>query len=174
MKASARQRRRLLAAMSLVGGAMALTLAIAMPKRVFWNASASVPIGFYIARPEGDLTVGDLVIVRPPEPIASFAVARGYLGPGVPMLKRIAALPGAVVCRTGGIVRVGDVHVVARSVDSLGRLLPVWEGCRRIGQGELLLLNASVPDSLDGRYFGPLPSSSVIARAKPVWTRGGR
>ncbi len=25
-------------------------------------------------------------------------------------------------------------------------------------------------DSLDGRYFGPLPRNAVIARAMPVWT----
>ncbi len=25
-------------------------------------------------------------------------------------------------------------------------------------------------DSLDGRYFGPIPTSSIIGRAMPVWT----
>ena len=29
---------------------------------------------------------------------------------------------------------------------------------------------ARVPDSLDGRYFGPIPASSVIGRALPLWT----
>jgi type IV secretory pathway protease TraF len=31
-------------------------------------------------------------------------------------------------------------------------------------------MNWSVPDSLDGRYFGPIPTSSVIGRALPLWT----
>jgi len=31
-------------------------------------------------------------------------------------------------------------------------------------------MNWDVPDSLDGRYFGPIPTSSVIGRALPLWT----
>ena len=39
--------------------------------------------------------------------------------------------------------------------------------------GEVFLMNPGVPDSLDGRYFGPLPASSIIGRAAPVWTDEG-
>ena len=31
-------------------------------------------------------------------------------------------------------------------------------------------MNPGVKDSLDGRYFGVLPASSIIGRATPVWT----
>jgi type IV secretory pathway protease TraF len=31
-------------------------------------------------------------------------------------------------------------------------------------------MNWDEPDSLDGRYFGPLPRSAVIARAIPILT----
>jgi hypothetical protein len=31
-------------------------------------------------------------------------------------------------------------------------------------------MNWDAPDSLDGRYFGPLPASSIVARALPLWT----
>jgi type IV secretory pathway protease TraF len=31
-------------------------------------------------------------------------------------------------------------------------------------------MNWQSADSLDGRYFGPLPASAVIGRAVPVWT----
>jgi type IV secretory pathway protease TraF len=31
-------------------------------------------------------------------------------------------------------------------------------------------MNPSVPDSLDGRYFGPLPTTAIVARAVPLWT----
>ena len=31
-------------------------------------------------------------------------------------------------------------------------------------------MNPTVPDSLDGRYFGPLPATSIVARAVPLWT----
>ena len=35
--------------------------------------------------------------------------------------------------------------------------------------GEVFLMNPTVPDSLDGRYFGPLPAASIVARAV-LWT----
>ncbi len=31
-------------------------------------------------------------------------------------------------------------------------------------------MNWDEADSLDGRYFGPLPRSAVVARAVPIWT----
>jgi type IV secretory pathway protease TraF len=30
-------------------------------------------------------------------------------------------------------------------------------------------MNWQSADSLDGRYFGPIPASAVIGRAHPVW-----
>jgi len=32
-----------------------------------------------------------------------------------------------------------------------------------------IFMNLHSADSLDGRYFGPISSSAVIARAQPVW-----
>ncbi len=54
--------------------------------------------------------------------------------------------------------------------DRMGRDLPVWQGCKIIAGDQLFLMNRDIPDSLDGRYFGPLPASSVIGRATPLWT----
>ena len=34
-------------------------------------------------------------------------------------------------------------------------------------------MNWDASDSLDGRYFGPLPVSTIVARALPVWTDAG-
>ena len=44
---------------------------------------------------------------------------------------------------------------------------------RVVGDGDLFLMNWQSDDSLDGRYFGFLPASSVIGRAMPVWTWEG-
>jgi type IV secretory pathway protease TraF len=49
-----------------------------------------------------------------------------------------------------------------------------WSGCRALSDGEFFALNANVPTSLDGRYFGPSLLSSVIGRAIPVWTERER
>jgi len=151
--------------------AIAIAGVIPTPLRLVWNASASTPIGFYDLAPAHDLTVGDLVAVMPEKPLADFMVGRGYIGRGVPLLKHIAALPGQQVCRAGDTVTVDAVPFGdALDHDRNGRPLPVWQGCRRIADGDIFLMNPSVPDSLDGRYFGPLPRSAVIARAIPILT----
>lgn len=98
-------------------------------------------------------------------------IERGYIGPGAPLLKRVLGMPGQRVCRNGATITVD--HVVmgdALEFDRMGRDLPVWQGCRIIRDDEVFLMNEQVRDSLDGRYFGPVPASSVIGRALPLWT----
>ena len=68
---------------------------------LIWNASASVPIGLYAIHTVGALRVGDLVVIKPPEPLASLLADRGYLPRGVPLVKHVAAPPGQSVCRNG-------------------------------------------------------------------------
>ncbi len=139
--------------------------------KLIWNASASVPIGLYRVRPVGDLHVTELVVVRPPPPLANFLAERGYLPKSVPLLKHILALPGQTVCRTGRIITV-DAAAMGEALerDRRSRLLPVWQGCRVIAQGEIFLMNRQSEDSLDGRYFGPLPATTIVGEAAPLWT----
>jgi conjugative transfer signal peptidase TraF len=140
--------------------------------RLIWNASASVPIGLYTVHPAGALHVTELVVVQPPEALASFLDERRYLPRGVPMLKRVLALPGQTVCRTDRAIAVDGIAMGdALSRDRSGRPLPVWQGCRRIPAGEVFLMNWQSEDSLDGRYFGLLPVTTIVGRADPLWTR---
>lgn len=150
---------------------MAIAAFVDFPKKLIWNASASTPIGLYSIAPADRFEVTDLVAVRAPEPLAAFMVERGYIGRGVPLMKRVAGVPGQQVCRRDHAITVDGVLMGdALDRDHLGRSLPVWQGCRRIAEGELFLMNWSVGDSLDGRYFGPLPTSDVVGRATPLWT----
>ena len=151
--------------------AIAIGSCVSLPVKLLWNASGSVPIGLYDLERPSPLKVGDLVAVMPDKPLADFMVGRGYIGRGVPLLKHIAALPGQEVCRTGSAVAVDAVPFGdALDRDTHGRPLPVWQGCRRIADGDIFLMNPSVPDSLDGRYFGPLPGRDVIGKATPLYT----
>jgi conjugative transfer signal peptidase TraF len=136
-----------------------------------WNASDSVPIGLYRLQSADNMFVTDLVAVQPPEPLASFLDLNGYLPAGMPMLKRVLALSGQTVCRSGLTVSVDAIEIgEARDRDGRGRALPKWDGCRVVGEGELFVMNWQSADSLDGRYFGFLPASAVLGRALPVWT----
>jgi conjugative transfer signal peptidase TraF len=141
-----------------------------LPKLI-WNASASVPIGLYAVHPAGALHVAELVAVRPPNALASFLDERRYLPKGAPMLKCILALPGQTVCRADRDITVDGIAMGdALARDSRGRPLPVWQGCQRIPDGDVFLMNRRSADSLDGRYFGLLPAT-IVGRAVPLWTR---
>ena len=110
--------------------------------------------------------------MTPPAPLARWLAERGYLGERVPLLKHVAARPGQTVCRIGTVVSIAARPVViARSTDGRGRSLPVWQGCRTLRAGELLMLNPDHADSMDGRYFGPLRASTVLGRAIPILTQ---
>ncbi|UQR64898.1 S26 family signal peptidase [Bradyrhizobium sp. C-145] len=155
------------------GAAAALVATIILePLPIYiWNASASVPIGLYRLRPAKSFHVTELVAVQPPEPLATFLDFNGYLPVGVPMLKRVLALPGQTVCRSGLTISVDNIAMgEAKDRDGRGRPLPKWQGCRVVGDGELFLMNWQSNDSLDSRYFGLLPASAIIGRALPVWT----
>lgn len=156
----------------LVGIAVLVAPVVAEPVPLYvWNVSESAPLGLYRLRPADRLSVTELVAIKPPEPLATFLDLNGYLPVGIPMLKRVLALPGQTVCRSGRTISVDKIDMgEARERDSRGRPLPVWHGCRVVGEDELFLMNWQSKDSLDGRYFGPITASAVIGRAFPVWT----
>lgn len=138
--------------------------------RLLWNASASTPIGLYLILPGAVPAIGDIVAVAPPDALARFLADGDYLPNGVPLLKHVAALTGQTVCRAGPVVTIDGMPVAnALARDRRGRALPVWQGCRWLGADEIFLLNPEIRDSLDGRYFGPLPLSAVIGVAVPLW-----
>jgi hypothetical protein len=51
-----------------------------------------------------------------------------------------------------------------------GARCPSGKGCHVIADGEVFLMNRRSADSFDGRYFGALPTSSIIGTAEPLWT----
>jgi conjugative transfer signal peptidase TraF len=136
-----------------------------------WNATASAPKGLYRVVSANELKPGDLTIVKPPASEASFMEDRGYLPLGALLLKRVAALSGAGICRRGDRIFVNGKEIAqAKKSDGQGRLLPQWHGCRRLHPDEVFFVNVDVPDSLDGRYFGPFSKSSIVGFAYPLWT----
>lgn len=155
-------------------GALVLPALVRPAPRLVWNASASVPLGLYSARPASSVRVGDLVAAHAPAPVARLMAERAYLPLRVPMLKHVAALAGHTVCRSGVIISVDGRRLAeARLRDRIGRPLPSWSGCRTLRAGEVLLLNPASAGSFDGRYFGPVPMRGVVAVLHPLWLPGG-
>lgn len=154
----------------LAVGAVVIPAFVRPVPRLVWNASASVPVGLYSARPAGDVKLGDLVAAHAPAPVARLMAERGYLPLRVPMLKHVAAVAGQRVCRFGLTVSIDGERVAkARLHDRAGRLLPSWNGCRTLGSGDVFLLNPASAASFDGRYFGPVPARGIVAVLTPLW-----
>lgn len=144
---------------------------VAPRPRLTWNASASAAIGLYRVLRKDTPVIGDLVLVTPPDALATYLSQRRYLPVGVPLLKHVAATGGMKVCRMGLTVTVdGRPAARARLTDRLGRALPIWRGCRTLESGEIFLLNAA-PDSMDGRYFGVMSAGGMLGEALPLLTR---
>lgn len=114
---------------SVVTVGVVLTAFIDMPKKLIWNASASVPLGLYAITPCDHLEVGDSVAIEPPEALSHFLAEREYLPRGVPLLKTVAALAGQRVCRIGSTIIVDEKAVgYAREHDRLRRACQCGRG----------------------------------------------
>lgn len=137
--------------------------------RLIYNASESVPEGWYRVDPARELHVGSLVLARLPDDAASFAARRGYLPLGVPLLKPVAALASQEVCIQRQLVSIDHrTAAVALDADRRDRPLRAWPECRRLLDGELFLLSRNA-ESFDSRYFGPISITDVIGVAQPLW-----
>lgn len=160
----------------VVGVAVALSAIVATAPQVLVNTTASEPEGLY--RRTGDRpAVGRLVAFK--VPAAAFPYADAHLAylRRVPLLKSVAAGPGDQVCaRDGRLVIAGRVRAPIAWADRQGRVLPHWQGCRRLGARELFVFSARVPNSFDSRYFGPIARQDVLGVYAPlvVASKGAR
>lgn len=166
------ERRRRLALGLLMKAAISAVLlsAVIQPRPVLvYNPSPSVPIGFYRIDAPVDLKRGDLVLAQLPGAMRRLANQRRYVPATVPVLKAVAAVPGDEVCANADRIEInGGLIGIRKRFDHAGRLMPRWEGCRRLAPDELFLFNASSAHSFDGRYFGVLKRSAIIGKARPL------
>jgi type IV secretory pathway protease TraF len=131
---------------------------------LIWNASDSVPIGWYWVE-KRQPKINEIAVVKPPNWVRLYASSRGYLPERVWLLKPVSAGSGSVVCRFAVFVFV-DGKLVARAnkYDGQKRILPVWKGCRTLKSEEVFLL-AKPKNSFDSRYFGPVNRDLIIGTA---------
>lgn len=135
--------------LSAIGFSMISTL----PERLIWNRTGSVPEGLYWLSDE-PFTKGGWVVVSARSAEAQWAELHGFIGEDWPLLKRVAGISGDEICRDGVTVLINGMPVGEVLIEPVeGVFLPSWNGCRRISEDEIFLMNAH-PKSFDGRYFG--------------------
>src|SRR3546814_10436689 len=79
-------------------------------------------MGLYRVGRPGGVGKGDMVIARLAEPYRSLAAKRHYLPSNVPLVKRVAAVPGDRICARGDLIFVNGKPVTERlKIDARGR-----------------------------------------------------
>jgi type IV secretory pathway protease TraF len=78
-----------------------------------WNASENVRLGLYGVHRPDHLVLTSLVVVTPPEPHANSLTKGGYMPHGVPLIKRVLALPDQCACRNEPVIVVDGINMGA-------------------------------------------------------------
>jgi conjugative transfer signal peptidase TraF len=134
---------------------------------LFWlrlNVSPSVPLGLYrLHRVPDHLDRGMLVVVPVPTSV------QAWQSRWLPLLKPIAGLPGEVMCIDDEGLWINGHWYGPMLMEAAGRPLPRLRGCSTVQRDEVVVASDAY-HSLDARYFGPVPISSLSAMATPLLT----
>jgi type IV secretory pathway protease TraF len=160
---------KIMLAMATVGIALLAMKPLIHPlPLVIWNASESIPVGWYFVakrRPK----IGEIALIKPTDWVQIYASSRGYLPQDVWLLKPIFASHSSIICRCGSHVFVNGKQVAkAKIMDKQNRLLPVWKGCKALSSTQYFVLGHH-RDSFDSRYFGPVEMNQVGGTAFRLW-----
>src|ERR1700730_9194298 len=142
------------------------------------NLTSSLQRGFYIVRRAPSANLAELC---PEGEAATVSLQRGYRTPGgtcpdggSQLMKPIVAVTGDDVEVTTHGIRVNGKLIpnsAAHLKDHRGRKLAPWpNGEYTVATGTLWVISDFNSWSFDSRYFGPIPSSLVQHRLRPLWT----
>ena len=134
---------------------------------VIWNASESIPIGWYFVA-KRQPKIGEIAVIKPTDWVQIYTSSRGYLPQNVWLFKPIYAANPSIICRFGSHVFVDRKHVAkAKIVDKMHRVLPVWKGCKALSSTQYFVIGQR-RDSFDSRYLGPIKKRQVMGTAFPL------
>ena len=139
-------------------------------------ATPSLPNGLYW-RTNGEPAVGSIVVFRVPDAAIRYKQSIGAaVDPGFLFMKPIIAGPGNHVCHRAGseLVLNGDVIAPIAETDRLGRKLPVWRGCQRLGPHDYFTFSNHVPNSFDSRHYGPIKAVDILGVYQPLLSFGAQ
>lgn len=140
-------------------------------ERYWLNVGSSEPIGFYrLERFSGELTRGEMVIMRVPPAFEQYVYGRGWLPDGWPLLKHIAGVSGDTYCIGAAVSVNGKELGPVYRMDDEGFPLPFRPGCHQIPEDHFLPIAARIKSSFDGRYMGPVHFSFIEGVARPIFT----
>ena len=123
--------------------------------------------GIYVETAKKTLSKGDLVILPVPKGMEEFQKSRAWLSPVKSLLKIVVGTTGDSFCFSKGKIEIsGQIYPVSKE-DHEGKKLPVQEGCKSVGEGEVFVMGKS-SDSFDSRYFGTVSKLEIEKVVKPL------
>ena len=161
--------------------AIGLLVGIAAAFGVRINTSYSLPLGLYATT---DDPLANLIEFCPAEPFASESASRGYRtrsftcpDGAVPLVKSIVARPGdIVIVSPDGLIVNGRLlrRTKPASSDGSGRPLTAWPlGLYGVERGTVWAASTYNDGSYDSRYMGPIQTSQIRRRLRPLWLLRG-
>jgi conjugative transfer signal peptidase TraF len=161
-------RRARIALIGLIPLPIALVQATLSAPPLLLNTSPSEPPGFYL-RASSAPQVGRLIAFRPPPGAWPYVASAMPERARTSILKTIRAGEGDAVCTAGRQLTINGRRLAAiATTDRLGRALPQWGQCRRLGRDEYFVFSARIPNSFDSRYYGPVRRADVIGVYRPL------
>ena len=131
---------------------------------ILYPITPSLPPGIYIRTLEPP-KVGMIAAFRVPEAAKCYKASIGEeMSDDFLFMKPIVAGPGDVVCNNAGqgLHINGDLTGSTLTMDRIGKALPFWEDCRRLGRDEFFTASGHARSS-DSRSYGPMTSKAVVA-----------
>lgn len=161
--------------------AIGLLAGIAAACGIRINTSHSLPLGFYATT---DDPSADLIEFCPAEPFASESASRGYRTRGftcpdgaVPLMKPVVARPGdIVIVSPDGLIVNGRLlrKTKPAASDGSGRPLTAWPlGLYGVKRSTVWVASTYNAGSYDSRYMGPIQTSQIRRRLRPLWLLRG-
>ena len=139
---------------------------------LYWPQSDSIQPGVYLRTwPLLPLHLGDIVVFRPPLRTWPFLASIGMDGQRVTFIKEVGALPGDPICIQHDTALIGDHRMLIRlTATSTGIPIPLWyRHCGTVPHSMFVPVGTHDSRSLDGRYYGPVDQSAIVARVTPLW-----
>lgn len=142
--------------------------------RLYLNLSPSEPEGLYRVVPfDGRLKHQDYVLLTPPVNAHPYIYGRGWLPKNRLLLKNVRGLPGDQVQITDRAIYINGHYIgPIKEQDSAGLPMPKLRGRIPIPANHFLPIANRIPNSFDGRYFGPVSNDRIVHVVKPFWIWG--
>jgi conjugative transfer signal peptidase TraF len=133
---------------------------------ITYQATPSVPKGFYVIKPVQKISRGDLVVFLPLASVQDFMQQHHWIPDSGWLMKVVSAVPGDEICRRHDRFWVNGVEVAqVFHFYAPGKKLPQYYFCGRVPKDQYFLLGPQHPHSFDSRYFGFVSRSQIIGNA---------